>query len=66
MAELLWGQRQVEAVVPAHVGADAAALAPPLVAVGGQAAGAQKRCIMLASVLCLDGGSGVVYLAWMF
>lgn len=36
MAELLWRRREVVAVVSSDVGTDAAALAPPLVAVSSQ------------------------------
>lgn len=36
MAELLWRRREVVTVVPSDVGADAAALAPPLVTVSSQ------------------------------
>lgn len=36
MAHLLRVRREARAVVPANVGVDAAALAPPLVAVGSQ------------------------------
>ncbi len=39
MAELLWRRGEVVTVVPSDVGADAAALAPPLVAVCGQTGG---------------------------
>ena len=36
MAELLWRWREVVAVVSSDVGTDAAALAPPLIAVSSQ------------------------------
>lgn len=38
MAELLWRRREVVTVVPSDVGTNAAALAPPLVAVSSQTA----------------------------
>ena len=38
MAELLWRRGEVVTVVPSDVGTDAAALAPPLVAVSSQTA----------------------------
>lgn len=43
MAELLWRRREVVTVVPSDVGTDAAALAPPLVAVGSQTGESHKQ-----------------------
>lgn len=74
VAQLLRVGREVVAVVPSDVGVDAAALAPPLVAVGSQAGETDGGDICpylpnrwLPAVTAGRGKvGGGVYLAWMF
>lgn len=68
MAQLLRVWREVVAVVPFDVGVDAAALAPPLVVVGGQTRETEGGdvCPHLFHMRASRCDGKGVYLAWMF